>query len=128
MNRLCSCGNEARAGGRYCRACHAKYMRSWRKEHPLSAEQRVRDAARSQAGVYLKRGQIQRKPCEVCGDRAEMHHPDHEQPRFVAWLCREHHLAWHRHWRTVSLSVFRDWLGVKRETHVSVSDQDRSAA
>lgn len=55
----------------------------------------MKDAARSQAGVYLRRGKITRQPCIVCGKRAEMHHPDYAKPRDVVWLCRAHHLAIH---------------------------------
>ncbi len=29
--KKCKCGKPARIGQRYCRACHAEYMRNWRK-------------------------------------------------------------------------------------------------
>jgi hypothetical protein len=70
-------------------------MREWRKTHPLTPEQKIRDSARSYANVYLHRGLILRQPCEVCGARAEMHHDDYAKPLEVRWLCREHHLAHH---------------------------------
>lgn len=45
----------------------------------------------------LKRGLIQRKPCEVCGEeRVDGHHPDYDRPMVVVWLCRRHHQAEHR--------------------------------
>lgn len=45
----------------------------------------------------VKRGQIIRKPCEVCGNvRSEGHHfAGYCQPRAVQWLCRVHHQAVH---------------------------------
>lgn len=43
-----------------------------------------------------------------------MHHPDHEMPEFVMWMCREHHMAWHRHWRHTTLNNFIEWVGVAR--------------
>lgn len=68
-------------------------MRDWRKTHPLNAEQRRRDIARSYAGVYLRRGKIKRCPCEVCGSTdAQMHHDDYSKPLEVRWLCRKCHL------------------------------------
>jgi hypothetical protein len=45
--------------------------------------------------MYLKRGKITQKPCEVCGELAQMHHDDYSRPLDVRWLCREHHLAHH---------------------------------
>ncbi len=78
----------------YCLPCHAKRMRAWRKTHPLNAEQRRKDAARSYASVYTRRGLLKRKPCEVCGtwDNLERHHDDYAKPLQVRWLCRKHHL------------------------------------
>jgi hypothetical protein len=71
-------------------------MRRWRKTHPLTEEQRVKDRCRSYAAVYLRRSKITRQSCEVCGERAEMHHDDYSKPLEVRWLCREHHLELHR--------------------------------
>ena len=76
---------------------HAAYMRMWRKIHPLTAEQHRRDNCRSYAGVYLRRGKLERGVCEVCGDDAsEMHHADYDEPLLVTWLCRPCHLALHK--------------------------------
>jgi len=70
-------------------------MREWRKTHALTEEQRLKDIARSYANVYLARGKIERGTCIVCGEPAQMHHPDYAQPLAVVWLCREHHLLLH---------------------------------
>jgi hypothetical protein len=51
-----------------CLRCHAEYMRVYRKLHPMTPEQRKKDNARSYAGVYLRRGKLQKQPCEGCGD------------------------------------------------------------
>jgi len=72
-------------------------MRDWRRTHPPTDEQRRKDNCRSYAAVYLRRGKIERKPCEACGDlKAEMHHPDYSQPLLIEWLCRTCHLRLHR--------------------------------
>jgi|HubBroStandDraft_6_1064221.scaffolds.fasta_scaffold13000_2 hypothetical protein len=75
---------------------HAANMREWRKTHPMSEEQRVRDRARAYAKVYLKRGLLKKLPCSVCADpQAQMHHPDYCKPLDVIWLCVKHHKDLH---------------------------------
>lgn len=81
----------------YCNACHAARMRKYRKRVPLTPEQRMKDNARSYAGVYFRRGKIKRTPCKVCGDpNSQMHHPDYSKPLAVEWLCKRCHLNEHR--------------------------------
>lgn len=81
---------------RYCLACHAAHMRAHRPKYgELTLEQRLKDSCRSYAGVYARRGKITRRPCLVCGEPAEMHHPDYGKPLTVEWMCRKHHLQEH---------------------------------
>ena len=88
------------------RAYHRRYMREWRKTHPLTKEQRFKDNCRSYARVYMLRGLLEKQPCEVCGDEnREMHHDDYDCelrqsghiifPLAVRWLCRKHHMELH---------------------------------
>ena len=95
---LCSrCGVPVMRRGGYCARCHAAYMRTWRKTHPLTPEQRIKDNCRSYAGVYRRRGLLIPEPCEDCDDPdVEMHHTDYSQPLLVIWLCRACHLFRHR--------------------------------
>ena len=45
----------------------------------------------------VRRGEIQRKPCEECGDtKSHGHHPDYSKPLEVKWLCVKHHMQIHR--------------------------------
>jgi len=45
----------------------------------------------------LRRGLIERQPCEECGDeRSDGHHDNYHEPMAVRWLCRRHHRAVHR--------------------------------
>jgi hypothetical protein len=113
MSRACSkCGTQHdRKGQKYCASCHAAYMREWRKTHELNDGHRQRDIARSIASVAKKRGKLSPEPCRVCGHPdSQMHHPDHELPRLVVWLCRPCHLAWHAHWRALSQRAWQQWL------------------
>ena len=78
------------------KADHAAYMRQWRKNHPLNAEQRRRRSARTYANVYLKRGILEKEPCAFCGsENSQMHHPDYSQPLKVIWVCETHHRQFH---------------------------------
>jgi hypothetical protein len=43
----------------------------------------------------VSRGKIVPLPCEVCGEKAEAHHPSYDMPLVVVWLCREHHREAH---------------------------------
>ena len=68
-------------------------MREWRKTHRLAGEQLKRARARSYLHVYIKRGKVQRGPCETCGrKKVEAHHDDYSKPLQVRWFCRKHHL------------------------------------
>lgn len=62
----------------------------------LSIEQKKKAIARSYAKVYLKRGKIIEQPCVICGNKAEIHHPDYDKPLEIIWLCRNHHLQLHK--------------------------------
>lgn len=109
---VCSrCENEPVPGQRYCRSCSAAYMREWRRLHKLTPEQKFKDSARSYAGVYLRRGKLQRQPCKVigCEQRAQMHHPDYLKPLEVEWLCRFHHLELHMSEAQIKKLEFSLW-------------------
>lgn len=81
------CGAAHSRNHRYCHRCHAAYMREWRKTHPLTEAQRVKDRARSYAGVYLRRGFIQRRPCACGSPDAKMRHKDYREPILVKFQC-----------------------------------------
>lgn len=45
----------------------------------------------------IKRGEMERRPCVVCGNpKVDMHHPDPaNQPLWAIPLCRTHHMRLH---------------------------------
>jgi len=64
-------------------------MRKYRKDNPLSEQQRAKGTCRSYAQVYLKRGKIQRQPCVTCASpQSQMHHEDYTKPLAIVWMCR----------------------------------------
>lgn len=45
----------------------------------------------------IRRGDVQRRPCEVCGAvKVDAHHDDYDKPLEVRWLCRIHHRNQHQ--------------------------------
>ena len=68
----------------------ADFVRKWRRANP--EKKRAHDAV----DRAIRRGELVRGPCEVCGQRAEAHHDDYSKPLQVRWLCRGHHKAAHQ--------------------------------
>ena len=63
---------------------------AWRERNPL----KVWAHKAFEAG--LRRGLIESKPCEICGEpKTDGHHSDYAKPLEVRWLCRAHHKAAH---------------------------------
>ena len=97
--RPCSkCGQERdKPGQRYCRSCHAEYMRENRVPYSkMTEEQRNKSRVRAYANMYLKRGKIVRQDCFVCdGPSDHMHHEDYSRPLDILWLCKKCHLTIH---------------------------------
>ena len=53
-------------------------------------------AAHMAVQYALRRGDMIRGACEVCGDaKTHGHHDDYSQPLSVRWLCAKHHGAEH---------------------------------
>jgi hypothetical protein len=58
----------------------------------------------------IKRGELTRQPCEVCGDEyAEAHHSNYDLPLNVRWLCSKHHHQLHGRARRRELSEKAGW-------------------
>lgn len=69
---------------------YERYTKSYKNNNPevVKAHRKVRRA--------ISRGELERKPCEVCGEEpADAHHDDYSKPLQVRWLCREHHIEEH---------------------------------
>jgi hypothetical protein len=67
-----------------------RYRLRQKQRHPLQ------EAARVAVHNALRRGEMVRLPCEVCGEpRSEGHHDDYTKPLDVRWLCRTHHVEHH---------------------------------
>ena len=71
----------------YCRDCERAYdrLRYQLKPHKRRGHDKPKngekDHARSLLQAAVRRGRIERKPCELCGTKAEAHHEDHRKRR-----------------------------------------------
>lgn len=55
-----------------------------------------RKVARAAIRNAIRRNEMQKLPCEICGNkRSEGHHDDYTKPLIVRWLCRKHHKEYH---------------------------------
>lgn len=107
-------GNGSRDGS--CKECRkiAELLMNRRlyKKKPLTEERKKKALLRARVmqkkypekykarrKVYdaVRRGKMQRLPCEVCGDpKSQGHHVDYSKPLEVKWLCAKHHGLEHR--------------------------------
>lgn len=72
----------------------------WKKENPKA------HAAHHAVEHGLKRGDLERQPCEECGtEKVEAHHDDYEKPLEVQWLCRLHHRRLHSDLRLEAITA-----------------------
>jgi len=101
LTRACSkCGGDLgdRYGKqRYCKGCHAAFMRATRPKHSqLRDEARKKANARAYANEYQRRGLLVKQPCKSCGNPdSQKHHHDYSKPLEVEWYCRKCHLELH---------------------------------
>ena len=93
----------------WCRACKGKndiiYSRKYRKEHKETIARKLKEylkrypkryKAMNLANKAIRKGELKRKPCEVCGAlKVHAHHEDYSQPLNVKWLCPKHHKELH---------------------------------
>ena len=60
-------------------------------------EGRAKKHVRAVIDGAVRRGRVEKKPCEACGATVgvQKHHPDYSRPLLVNWLCPVHHRAVH---------------------------------
>jgi hypothetical protein len=61
-------------------------------------QRRDRRKVQNKTRVAIRRGHLERQPCEVCGTTEDIHahHDDYSKPLEVRWLCRTHHIEHHK--------------------------------
>ncbi len=89
---------ENRRKERYRKTSAGRAAESLRKRRYRKTEKgRVIQNAGRTVWKAIKSGKLQKEPCLICDSPdAQAHHPDYTEPLRVLWLCRQHHLAFHR--------------------------------
>lgn len=83
-----------------------EYYRKWRKEKGAESTRLSglkwktgnKDKTKAHAEVRnaIRRGDIKRLPCEICGEiKSQAHHHDYSKPLDVKFLCSLHHKEEH---------------------------------
>jgi hypothetical protein len=49
----------------------------------------------SETRKLIDKGILKRKPCEICGKNAFVHHENYNDIYNVRWLCQSHHVKLH---------------------------------
>ena|SRR3990167_5911871 len=107
-----------------CKDCELKIKKTWYyerggKEVVKTNTKRYRERhnypgfsdpakrrARNIAQAAIRRGKIQRKPCERCGKKkVHAHHPDYQKPLDVVFLCDPCHKLEHQAIRAADMGV-----------------------
>ncbi len=81
--------DRTRAGMPHRREKARAIQARWRSNFPN------RKRAQAKLRMALIRGEVVALPCLMCGDKAEAHHPDYDNPLGVTWLCPSHHKQTH---------------------------------
>jgi ribosomal protein L37AE/L43A len=67
-----------------------------------------RYAAKLALKAAIRRGELVKQPCEVCGEiKVHGHHDDYSKPLAVRWLCMTHHWDVHRQLRGAQAAARR---------------------
>jgi len=70
--------------------------RAWAKQYENTPARKRISFAHHKVCQAIIDGKLVKKPCEVCGDKANAHHDDYSKPLDVRWLCTTHHVEHHR--------------------------------
>lgn len=67
-----------------------------RGNEAVQAAAKARKQTRKNTRRAVKRGKLEKLPCQVCGAlEVEAHHHDYSKPLEVTWLCSRHHKELH---------------------------------
>lgn len=94
--RRWNAANPGRAAGyvRNRRAREPEVLREYDRKRYHEDPTKFR--ARMALNEAVKKGIVDREPCDKCGAIAQAHHSDYSKPLEVEWLCEVHHGERHR--------------------------------
>lgn len=82
--------NSSKSRKTQCRACYSEYMRNYFKEDGRKKKRN----ARTIANRFVSKGIIIKELCK-CGNQAELHHPNYNNPTDIYFLCKICHAELH---------------------------------
>ena len=92
------CQNYAARREKYAEYERERFQRPERKSKALIYQQRRRknapqkNAARNAVNDAVRRGQLEKEPCQFCGNpKSQAHHEDYSKPLDVVWVCFKCH-------------------------------------
>jgi hypothetical protein len=97
--RCRSCANRKRYENKhFCKYfnCSNKTTVEYCRLHKKLIVNRHKVEARWIVNNAIADGRLQKRDCIICGDsNSEAHHPDHNNPLLIEWLCKKDHLTAH---------------------------------
>lgn len=113
ISLYCNCGNfidnvKHLRHKHVCRECYNKQY----KEYQSKPENQIKINAEHEFRSYVIKGFIEQENCQICGKKAQSHHPDYTKPLQVIWLCPSHHGKVH-HGHKYDLEII-DYEEIKR--------------
>lgn len=97
------------SGTRMSREYHSAYDKEYKnrpevrkrkreqfRERMKSESEQIKMKSRQITRNAIRRGELIKQPCEVCGaEKVDAHHDDYDKPLDIRWLCRIHHVEVH---------------------------------
>lgn len=85
--------------------CSSHYARKWELDNPERHKKIyengrrkniIKIRARNLVATHIKRGKIEKQPCQICNNKkVHAHHYDYSLPLVITWLCPTHHEMLH---------------------------------
>lgn len=73
-----------------------KKLKQKMKEYRANPDNAIKIKCNNAFNRAIKKGEIERQPCEKCGKPDALgHHDDYSEPLEVRWMCDEHHQEYH---------------------------------
>lgn len=72
---------------------NVEFLKKKKEIYLANEEIRIKARARATLRNNVVAGRIKKGMCQVCkSNKVEGHHPDHNKPLEVIWLCKTHHM------------------------------------
>src|SRR5260221_14377880 len=80
----------------YCHAESKNAQKRRRYANEYSKRNPIKMLARKKVYREKRAGRLKEAPCRCGSLKVEAHHPDHNFPLEIIWLCKRHHIEIHK--------------------------------